>query len=145
MNKLQEMILKKYHHIPYKKQKLFCMYCFYVHCLFPELKNKNVTATRQPFQNDVWKFCHGASQAPTWVSRQDQTANETPNPTKAYLIWPSLVPTWHRSFCESQPYWISVSAILKFFSMSSFNPSRIIFEIYNVVQVIYFNIINKYF
>ena len=41
----------------------------------------------------VWKFCHDASQAPTrknrapnWVSRQDQTANETPNPTKAYLM-----------------------------------------------------------
>ena len=50
----------------------------------------------------VWKFCHGASQAltrkkqsPTWVSRQDQTANETPSPTKAYLmaqVGPNLAP-----------------------------------------------------
>ena len=50
----------------------------------------------------VWKFCHGASQAPTrktrsptWVSRQDKTANETPNRTKAYLMaqfGPNLAP-----------------------------------------------------
>ena len=64
-----------------------------------------------------------------------------PKPTS----WPSLDPTWHRSFCESQPYWISASAILKFLLMSSSIPSRIIFEIENVVQVIYFNSINKYF
>ena len=42
MNKVQGMILKKYHHIPYKKHKIFFPYGFYVHCLFPEIKNKNV-------------------------------------------------------------------------------------------------------
>ena len=72
---------------------------------FPNIKNfkvANVSATDKTFlysdcksysELPVWKFCPGASQAPTrknraptWVSRQDQTANETPNPTKAYLM-----------------------------------------------------------
>ena len=33
MNKVQEMIFKKYHHIPYKKQKLF-LYLFFLRTLF---------------------------------------------------------------------------------------------------------------
>ena len=41
----------------------------------------------------VWKFCHGASQAPTRQTR----APTRPEPTS----WPSLAPTWHRSL----PVW----------------------------------------
>ena len=51
MNKAQEMIFKKYHHIPYRKQKFFCIYCFYVHCLFPEIRNKNVIFFNRMFNN----------------------------------------------------------------------------------------------
>ena len=45
-----------------------------------------------------WRASHAPTRknwAPTWVSRQDQTANETPNPTKAYLMaqfGPNLAP-----------------------------------------------------